>query len=176
MRTHSARRWLAIALAHLIVVGLGAGYFPFHELGRAGDLLAMYGKLSGASSTYGFFAKDMISEVRARLVFIDAHGAQSEVRLGSGSSREADLRVGAIASEFFAAGEDDVQFQRSLAASLAASVFGQHPEAVQVIVTLEEQEPPSMAHYRKGERARWRTLYEVRFEPSTPRKSPEIVR
>ena len=170
MWIYPARIRMAFALTHLAVVAMGTSHFPFHEFGRAGEILAFYGELSGAGTTYGFFADDMTREVRARFTIIDKQGKQREVRLGSGSSHEADLRVNAIASEFFTAGDDAVKFQRSLAASLAGSVFGEHPDAAQVIVSLEEQQPPSMAEYRRGERSTWQLLYEIRFEPSIPRK------
>jgi hypothetical protein len=93
---------------------------------------------------------------------LDGDGRWADVSLATGSSHEADLRVGNIIDQFWVE-EDAPGAERALAASLAGTIFGRHPEAREVAVRLEYFEPASMEAYRLGDRPRPSPLYEARF-------------
>jgi len=152
-----------VAFFHLLLVALGAGYFPFEKLGAPGELLQRYGAATGAINGFGFFVTDAEDHVYARFAAIDAEGRRRPVRLESGRSHESDLRIGAIADNFYMPDKDGARFQRSLAASLAGTLFGRHPDAKEVVVTLEKFTPVSMQAYRAGARPHWSSVYEVHF-------------
>jgi len=165
------RIWIPIAICHLLLVLLGASYIDLSTLG--GKYLGYYGALSGAGNSYGFFAPGVSGQLRARFEVVDRNGIQKEVSLTSSASHEAELRVGNIIDQFAGDVEEDEDddedgsaqedLHRSLAASLAGTVFGHHPEANQVVVQFEEMVPVSMKAYREGTRSQWTSLYEAKF-------------
>lgn len=156
---------LACGLVHLLMVALSAAYVPLDSLGWLGRGLGFYGVLSGAGSSYGFFASAVSHQLLAHFEIIDEQGVRRPIALETGSSHEADLRATGVTNAFITVEEDAQRFQRALAASLAGAILGRHPEAKQVAVHLEEYTPVSMAEYRKGARPTWSPLYEVRFGP-----------
>jgi hypothetical protein len=138
-------------------------------LGRAART---YGAYSGSDSSYGFFAPSVGPQIRATFTLSDDSGRTWTDTLESRSNREVELRIGGIVALFCSTDERD-----ALAASLAATMFGRHPEARFVTVQAESygttgtaatsQEDlyqlPSMANYRAGERPMWRVLYQATF-------------
>ena len=162
--------WTIVAVfTHLSLVVAGAAYYGFDQWGRLGKVLDVYGAASGANSSYGFFAPDVGGQVRARFEITDRDGHHRFTDLASGLNHESDLRINGIMSEFVNEDPDPERFDRSLAASLAGTIFGRYPQAVQVQVTLEEFWPVSMADYRAGQRAEWKSFYQIRFAPVTER-------
>jgi hypothetical protein len=159
---------LTAAFVQLFLVACGACYLDWGRWALTRPL-ELYGKLSGASSSYGFFAPAVGGQVRARFEVVDAAGNRQPVDLRPGESHEADIRVEGIYGEFMDTGEDAKKLQRSIAASLAGTVFGRHPEAKEVYVRLEELWPVSMAEYRSGRRNEWKFVYQAKFVPNTPR-------
>lgn len=157
------RIWLGISLLHLTAVALGASYLGYSWAGPLAPALDYYGALSGAGSSYGFFAPGISSQLRATFEVIDKAGHRRPVELTTGASAEADLRVGNIIDEFASDAEDPVVFQRSLSSSLAGTVFGRNPDAARVAVKLENYKPVSMVEYRAGARGRWEPLYQATF-------------
>jgi len=160
------RLWLGIALAHLVLVTLGAAYFDIDRFGALEPAVSYYGALSGSSNSYGFFAPGIESQLHAVFEVRDARGRERLVPLESGDSAEADLRVGNIIDKFAPDSEDnisDVQLQRSLSASLARVLFMRIPDARSVNVRLEEYRPVSMNDYKKNKRGYWHPLYSARF-------------
>lgn len=153
---------LVIAFAHLGLVALGAFNLETPE-GFWAPALDFYGELSGASSGYGFFAPGVHSQVRA-LFEITTQEGKTKLLLEDGVIHEVDLRVGDIVDQFGNEDTDDaMKFQRTLAASLAGAVFGRHPEASAVRISLERWDPVSMEDYRKGARSTWIPLYSAQF-------------
>jgi hypothetical protein len=157
------RLLLGLAAGHLSLVTLGASSVSLHPLGLPGRLLEAYATLSGASSGYGFFAPGVSGQLVAHFDVIDAEGRRTAAALETGSSHEADLRVGNIIDQFWSEDEDAPGLSRALAASLAGKIFGRHPEAREVVVRLEHFEPVSMEAFRRGDRPRESPLYEARF-------------
>jgi hypothetical protein len=165
-RMSERRRRLLLGLfaGHLILVALGAGSVSLSPLGALGDLLEGYDALSGAGSGYGFFAPGVTGQIVAHFAVLDGEGRPTDVPLATVASHEADLRLGNIVDLFSADDDDDApSVSRALAASLAGTIFGRHPEARQVVVRLEFLEPASMEESRHGGRARRSPLYEAVF-------------
>jgi hypothetical protein len=162
MRARDRCLLLGLALGHLILVALGAGSVSLRPLGPVGSMLDGYGALSGASSGYGFFAPGVNGQLVAHFDVVDAEGRRTAAALETGSSHEADLRVGNIIDQFWH--EDDAPgLERVLAASLAGKIFARHPEAREVAVRLEHFEPVSMEAYRGGARPAEIPIYEATF-------------
>lgn len=160
-----------LAAGHLLLVGLGASYVDLTRLGPIGEALNLYGEATGSSHSYGFFAPGVGSQVRARFEVVDESGKNEMISLQSGASHEGDLRVGNIIDQFvhmLDEVEEQENLRRSLAASLAGSVFGEYPKAREVVVHLDEFVPVSMADYRAGERAKWDEIYTARFRNDAP--------
>ena len=161
--------WLAAAAGHLVLVTLGAGSINLGELGLPGRALDEYGSVSGASSGYGFFSPGVGFQLGARFDIVDRGGVATHASLATGTSHEADIRVGNIIDQFGRVEDDEddeegaARVRRALAASLAGKMFGRHPEAAAVVVRLETFEPVSMEAWRDGQRPRWNPLYTAKF-------------
>jgi hypothetical protein len=154
---------IALALVHLTMVGLGAVSADFSEDTWLGSLLVFYGNLTGSGTGYGFFAPGVSGQIRACFDIIDEKGKRSTTFLERHQTHEADLRVGNIIDQFLGDAAENKELQRSLAASLAAAIFGRRPEARHVVVRLESFMPVSMAEYREGKRAVWKPMYSADF-------------
>lgn len=171
MRATTRRLLLGLGAGHLILVALGAGSVSLGPLGLPGRILEEYSILSGAGSGYGFFTPGVSGQLVAHFDVIDREGRRTAASLETGSSHEADLRVGNIIDQFWNENEDQDEDQdqdapslsRSLAASLAGKIFGRHPEAREVVVRLEHFEPVSMEAFRRGDRPSMSPLYEASF-------------
>lgn len=155
--------WVSVGLTHLALVALGAANVDLSKYGILGRAATYYGQISGSGDSYGFFAPGVWGQERALFDVVDQGGITRTIALETHASREADLRVGNVISQF----QDDVEnpedLQRAVAASLAAAVFGRYPEARKVTVRLEEYRAVSMRDYRQGIRARWEPLYNASF-------------
>jgi hypothetical protein len=151
-------RILAIALAavHLVLVVCGAAHFRLVPLQWGGIVQHTYGALSGSDSSFGFFAPGVASQLRATFTMTDDEGRTWTDVLEHGNNREARLRLGTVVSNFA-----EESMRRDVAASCAATMFGRHPTARQVVVRVEVYELPPMDAYRDGARPEWVPVYEV---------------
>jgi hypothetical protein len=152
-------RLLAIALVtvHLVLVVCGAAHFRLVPLSMGGIVQHIYGSLSGSDSGFGFFAPGVSSAMRATFTMTDAHGKTWTDVLEHGNNREARLRLGTVVSNFA-----EEKMRRDVAASCAATMFGRHPTACQVVVRVEVYELPPMEAYRDGAQPEWVPVYEVK--------------
>lgn len=157
------RIWLGAVLCHLFLVMLGAGNVDLERLGIFGQAIAFYGAVSGSAESYGFFAPGVSSQLEVLFDLTDRSGKTRTISLETGASHEADLRVGNVIGQFSNESEEPEKLQRSVAASLAGTVFGRYPEAKEVNVRLEEFTPVSMADYRVGKRPQWAPIYQAKF-------------
>src|SRR5262249_42632119 len=122
-------------------------------------LVQLYGALSGVDNTYGFFAPDVGSQVRAAFILTDAHGRSWNESLEHGPTRECNLRLSGIVDSMFALSiEDDDQID-----CWAAAMFGRHPTAETCTIRLQAFNVPTMAEYRAGKRPEWITGSELVF-------------
>jgi hypothetical protein len=151
-------RILAIVLAavHLVLVVCGAVHFRLVPLQWGGIVQHTYGALSGSDSGFGFFAPGVASALRATFTMTDDEGRTWTDVLEHGNNREARLRLGTVVSNFA-----EESMRRDVAASCAATPFGRHPTARQVVVRVEVYELPPMDAYRDGARPEWVPVYEV---------------
>src|SRR5262245_49008696 len=137
MRDKDRRRLLlGVAVGHLIVVALGATGVSPRLLGLPGQAIDVYMALTGAGHRFGFFAPEVTSQPWASFEVIDGEGKTTTTSLETGSSHEADLRVGDIIDVFGSLGDDAEGLRHDLAASLAGTILGRHPDAREVVVRL----------------------------------------
>jgi hypothetical protein len=153
----------ALAAGHLLLVACGAtGFAPWAGSGPPGDVLRWYGTVTEAGNGYGYFAP--VVGMPSRVTFElsdDAGRTWTDALAGGASSPEARLRIGTIA---LSAG--DPELRPRLAASWAATMFGRHPAARQVVVRIEVYELPPMEYCRTGHEPRWELVYEATFRRS----------
>ena len=149
---------------HLLLVSSNAAYIRIGQNFPLRKILQFYGKASGADSSYGFFAPSIGTKVRALFDVVDKNGAMtSNIDFASQMNREENIRMGGIFDEFLSEEIDDEEFRQQLASSLAAGVFSLHPDAVNVILHVEEYRSISMDEYREGTRSEWEEIYSARF-------------
>jgi hypothetical protein len=171
--------FLLIAVAHLSLAAAGAADLKFPE--RWGHWLNYYSDASGCSTGFGFFSPGVASQLRAVFAITDAKKHQQIVNMGSSNNRESQIRFGNIVDQFESdeienhaenravkssendSGNQQMEFQRDLAASLSAEVFTNHPNAKSVTIHLEMFKPVSMENYRLGLRPKWEPLYSAEF-------------
>ncbi len=161
--------WLGLVSLHLVLVVLGAYDFEWADYGHAGKWVDYYTVLSGANSGYGFFAPGIGSQLRALFDIEEKSGRKHTLELTSTKSHEAEIRVGDIIEQFLTEdGEKpDRDLQRSMAASLAGTMFARTPGAKSVTIRLEEFTPVSRNDYLKGVRPEWIPTYSAKFERKT---------
>jgi hypothetical protein len=150
---------VAFAGCHLLLVICGAagvGLLP--SASGPGGALRWYGAVSGADSSYGFFAPDVGSDARAMLTIVDNAGRSWTEPLEKAGNQELRVRLGNAFSQ-----AADGTGQRGLAASWAARIFGRHPEASVVTVRVQIYDIPTMQEFRSGETPAWITVYERAF-------------
>ena len=157
-------QWLLILTGlHLGVVLLGALGFPLWSLGPLGPVIEGYTGLSGAGSSYGFFAPEVGEGIRARFDLYDRSGRRFATdQLERGPTREADLRVGNIVESIPRYAEDDRTRARMLAA-WSGKILARHRQATNVVVTVESIDVPTIDDYRKGVRYDWKGYLRSRF-------------
>ena len=156
------------ALAHLALVSAGAFGVDYSSDNILGRMLNGYGSASGAGSSYGFFAPGIFSQIRAVFDITGRDGSVRSIPLESHVSHEADLRIGNIIEQFANDFDNQIEFQRSLAASLAATFFGREPQAKSINVRIERFTPSSMEEHRLGLRPLWIPEYSAKFVHNLP--------
>jgi hypothetical protein len=151
---------LALAAAHLACVSLGALEVRFPGGSLPGRAIAWYAALSGADSSYGFFAPVVGTQLRMTFEVTDRAGKTAEEPLRLGDNREISLRIANVVAMFWI---QDGDLRRTLSASLAGKVLAMHPEAESVAARLDVFEMPTMEGYREGNRPWWSLHYRARF-------------
>ncbi len=148
----------ALAGVHLALVVCGAAGWAVPEDNAPGRALRAGRAMTGSDMSFGFFAPDVASELRARFILTDRAGRTWTDALDLGSNPEVRLRVGNVVALAYIPA-----LRQAAAASLAAAMFGRHPEAVHVVVSIDIHEPPTMAEYRTGARPEWLPFYDAAF-------------
>lgn len=146
--TRAQKIWTAIAGAHIVLVAYNALLLPLPGWGNPlGDGLRWYGAMSGANNSYGFF-KQVGCCFRVRFTLDDAAGTTWEDELNRGLGQEEHLRFNSGVNLISEYGE-------VLAKNWAASMFGRHPSAKQLLVEVERFDPGTMEDYQAGKRPQW---------------------
>ena len=159
-----ARRYLPLLLAagHLGVVICGASNcIPDRHAGPPAQVCRWYATMSGAGSSYGFFAPAVGAPHRARFLLKDDSGSTWWDTFDQAGNSEARLRLTGIVDGAFMSGdvEEFPQWRKRLVSSWAATMFTRHPSAVSLTVTVEAYVVPGMAEYRAGSRPSWQEVY-----------------
>ncbi|MDC0668534.1 hypothetical protein [Nannocystis radixulma] len=153
---------LAAAAAHLALVVVGAFGICLWAAGPPGKLLTYYSTLSGADSSYGYFAPGVGSPPTATFTVVDAEGRAFVDTLAPRFTREGDIRVEDLLEVFEKGGPGDEALRAELAASWAANLFERHPRAASVTIDMGKWRVPTMAGLRNGKPTRWRSFYRAR--------------
>jgi hypothetical protein len=158
--------WVGFAVSQLILVTLGAFEVSLPLGKRFTQAIDFYTGMSGADSSYGFFAPGIYGQLRMRFEVIDGKGRKTSVHLDTPRTHESAIRVGNIIDQFWEPDETEDEGQgihRSLVTSLAGKVLARHPGSNQVTAKLEQFEPVSMDEFRNGLRSKWKEVYEATF-------------
>ncbi|MCX6129892.1 MAG: hypothetical protein NTX25_12635 [Proteobacteria bacterium] len=149
------------------MVILGSIDFDLNRWGRLGKILNIYGEATGTNSQFAFFSPGISSQIRVRFVIKNKDGLLNTVDMINAKDREASLRVGNIFDQFIAIEESDDEdssdLRRSLAASLAGTMFARHPEAESVTVKIDEYIPSDLHKKNTDAAPAWNTIYEIEF-------------
>jgi hypothetical protein len=154
--------WLLWGVGHLITVVCGACYLlPDGNSGPAAQIVRWYATMSGAESSYGFFAPVVGARHRAKFLLVDDNGCKSWETLDQPSSVEAQLRVTGIVENVFMSGDADEfpKWRKRLVKSWAAAMFTRHPSAESLTVVVQFYDLPAIGEYRAGSRPSWKTVY-----------------
>jgi hypothetical protein len=152
--------WTAAAALHLALVACGALGIVFGRNLDAAMAIGHYAAASGADSSYGFFAPAVASQCRAFMTMRDAAGREWRDSLAHDPRSVFGLRATSILDSIPSLSD---RLRRGVTASWASAMFGRHPSAVTVLVSVELHVLPTMAEWRDGVRPSWMTIYEARF-------------
>ncbi|MFN4260707.1 MAG: hypothetical protein ACK4RK_15530 [Gemmataceae bacterium] len=147
-----------LAAAHLTLAACSAAHWRLPPDNTMGKFLAWYGSVSGAGSTFPFFAPKVAPQLKATFTLTDAEGQTWTEEAEQGDNREANLRYLSTINLF-----SYPEVGEAVAASWAAHLLGNYSDAQTVQVQVDVLELPSMEHYRDGDRPRWRLLYQRSF-------------
>lgn len=172
------RMWIGLILVQFVFVFFGAAQIPLAlpilHMPYLEIPLSFYSEMSGASHGYGFFSPGVYSQIRSVIDIYDNDGRKTTKSIDAGLNREAELRLNDIVEQFINEFEDPVQFQRSLAASLAGSIFAKHESAKKVDVRIEQYTPPSRIAYLHGHRSLWEQVYSAKFIHQHPKVGAKV--
>jgi hypothetical protein len=153
---------LLAAGAHLGIVAGGALERLPRRGGWATRAIAEYAALSGANSFYTFFAPTVGPAIRLVFAATDRSGSVTGDVLKTATNVEVDSRVDNLLSLFWYA---DDALQRTLLRSWAGVMLTRHPGAERIVVSVETQDLPTMAEYRRGRRSGWDVRQRATFSP-----------
>lgn len=146
-----------LAAAHLVLVACGA--FSTHLLPAgtpAYKWLRLYGEVSGADNTWGFFAPSVGWQRQTVFVFTDEEGRTWTEKHERGSTHETNLRLTRLTDTAMLS---DGRIDRLQLRSWAASALGRHPTAKTVEIRLEIYQHPMTHEHRLGQKGQWK-LYD----------------
>lgn len=152
--------FLTLLGAHAVMVVAGVFQFiPLKDQAFGWGWL-ITSLVTGSQTNFSFFAPGVGSQLKVTFRVSLPEGTSEEV-LAVGS-REANLRVGNMIDTFWGRNADE-EVKRSVAASWAAKVFGDHPRAESVEVFVDAFELPSMREYQAGILPKWDRFYSATF-------------
>ena len=153
--------YTALAALHLILVACGAAHEMILEPNTdTGYSLMVARHYTGSDASYGFFAPGVGPQMKASFLLIDAHGKEWTDTLEGHMTREAQLRIRGGVSRV----AEFPGLMKKFGPSWAATMFGRHPTAKTVVITIEVYELPTMDEYTRGEQPRWETIYVEPFD------------
>jgi hypothetical protein len=142
------------AILHLGLTVCGAAKLvPVPLKFPVGSAIAHYQAYSGSDNGYGFFAPGVASPKRVMVHGYHANKGEWVTTVETGVSRETELRLSTTAGLF-----SQEKYHEFIAASWAAWMFGNDPDASPVIVEIQVYVIPTMSEFRAGERPQWQTM------------------
>lgn len=153
-----ARCLLAI---HIAAVAFGATTLWEANADKLGPIPQIYGEVTGASHSYGFFAPRVASPSRV-MAWVYLHNGEVIESNMDNLGREGAFRL----SGYRDVNLDEQQakaMKRLTSAQISARLFDKYPNAVRVKVQTQAKLIPKMSQVRSGEKSRWITLYECEF-------------
>lgn len=147
-------RLLLVALGiHCLFHIYGALGGPgLENAGFAGDVFQFYGRFSGCTTEFGFFAPRPGSPLR---VAIQAHAGDQIVRdeIFKVRTAEGQHRLEALIGQL--RNERTPEQTQILAMSLSAAVFDRDPSVTSVVISIQAKSIPQFTEGLRGESARW---------------------
>jgi hypothetical protein len=151
---------LAVALGHLCLAAACAFQLDILGESRAAAVLRRYAALSGAGSSYGFFAPYVGTQLRMTCEVAKDGRNLTYLVPPPTANHEVALRLSEMVAIFW---QEDLAQRRALTASVAGRMFALHPDAESVAVHLDVYELPSMRAYLEGKRPSYALHYLTRF-------------
>ena len=152
--------YYALAVIHLIMVGLFASHFA--EWGKPESLvnkgLSTVGDYTGSNNIFSFFAPGLSDQPYVVYAIKDTLNKEHYIDL-QGTSPDFTNRLNNIYG-YLTLPEARPVFS----ASLAQYVLNRHPEANTVRVAMVIQKIPSLQAYKNGERCKWHFWFNRDFE------------
>jgi hypothetical protein len=157
--TSCVLRWLACAIAtvHLVILFIFALVHEPFKNNIPISPLRWYGELTGAYTSYNFFAPAVASEVRATFVFTDQSGIVWKEEFKTGNW-EVDQKIMTMLYFFPASESCDL-----IARSWAAQALSRHIGASQVEVIVDILQIPTLEEAQLGNALSWKPFYRGRF-------------
>jgi len=159
------------AILHLVLTVCGAAKFvPVPHNTRVGGAIAYYQAYSGSDNGYGFFAPGVASPKRVIVHGYHANTGDWVTTVETGVSRETQLRLSTTVGLF-----SQEKYHEFIAASWAAWMFGNDPDASPVIVEIQVYVIPTMSEFRAGERPQWQEIEVFPFaRRSEDKRAPRV--
>lgn len=158
---------LLLATAHLALVLCGATRVrPFPRKSPPDQVLGVYGRWSGASSQYSFFAPTITPSLR---VSFDVGLDSGEVVHDGLFFEDEAMRLRAYAMSLRFNGLRGDEQRASVARGWAAVMFGRYADSREVTIRVDRMRLPTMEDFRAGQRPTWTERYraEFQFRPSS---------
>jgi hypothetical protein len=142
---------------------MGAAQVNTWTWGPVGEILGLYGQITGSGSGFGFFAPEIGPGMRTEFDIEKKDGTKITTTLQAGLNREGDLRVGNLLNLLSRAMQED-KARRAVAASWAGKMFARYPDATKVGIRMETIDVPTMKEFRDGVRyTTWKPTYSAQF-------------
>lgn len=159
-----ARKSLHIFLLfHFSLMITGMLSLSFQKLGEAGRWLDIYGRITGARGSFGFFSPNVGNQFIVKFEVEPKEGKTFETRLEDLVSKETSIRIGNM-NRLFTTFFSKQLLRRSIASSLTTHVFEVHPNAKRVTFHASLFDFPSLQAYGHGARTVISPVYEATFE------------
>src|ERR1044071_1720116 len=130
----------------------------FHYPDSIGRWISIYMDYAGSNRDYSFFAPSVANGLRAFCIVEDSSGKETVYSIST-SNGEANFRFDCLVSACMRKPEGMDMFGQSW----AAFYLGQQADARKAIIVSQSYQLPSMEAYRKGDRAKWKTIYTGTF-------------
>jgi len=152
----------SLAVLHLALMGFSMTNPKVDSHNPFWRTVNWYGKLTGASATYSFFSPDIPRELVFHFTVYEPGQVPFETTIQKTANNEVNARLGNIL-RMIPKSYEHREIVRSMAASLSASMFRSYPDAQKIGIRTDLFLLPSMADFRRGDRASLMPVYSAVF-------------